>query len=727
MAAATAAGIEPDRIRVHVTFAGGSFGLHSTSTNDPTTEAVQVARALDWQHPIKVQSMREEEFKSGNFRAMAAHRVRAGADDAGQLIAMHHQIAAEPTSVNLPFVRDVQFRNGVDFFTTTGAVDGPYKFPAFKLESTNVQAGVPTMVWRSVGNSHTEFARECALDELALAAGRDPVELRRDLLADNPRTLRALEVAAETAGWGKTVDDGRARGVACSSFVSHSAQIVEISLDERDRIHVERIVYTLDCGTAINPDLIRAQIEGGVVFGLSAAAWGEVVLGGGGEHHHPELRSLPTCANAICAVNRGRAHRFRRATDGRRRGCRSDNSTRPRERDRGPHRHPHPSPATEQDHPHLLKGPHGRRQHHPERERPLPRLRPGAPHRHRRPRNRTPRPDGALPVRSLEQQAVLRRHPPQDRLRRHARELITMCGALRFTVLQCLHVCSTVNSARSPSRPIGFGAMRLTGPNAFGPPASRVDAIALLREAVERGVNHIDTAEYYGPDVVNELIRDALHPYPPDLVIVSKVGARRDDRGGIFADDEPAELRRGIEDNLRALDFEQLAIVNLRLMRNAGPDAFFDEQLAAMVKARDDGLIAAIGLSNVSLAHLRHALRFTEIACVQNAFHLANRASTPVLEECVRRGIAFVPFAPLGSGSSSLLHAPQVLDAASRSGCTTAQVLLAWALAVAPNIVLIPGTASFEHLSENLAAADVQLDSETLHELANAPSTPAPP
>jgi pyridoxine 4-dehydrogenase len=275
--------------------------------------------------------------------------------------------------------------------------------------------------------------------------------------------------------------------------------------------------------------------------------------------------------------------------------------------------------------------------------------------------------------------------------------------------------------------PIGLGAMRLTGPNVFGPPASRSGAIALLREAVARGVNHIDTAEYYGPHVVNELIRESLHPYPADLVIVSKVGARRDARGGIFAADEPAELRRGIEDNLRTLEAEQLGIVNLRLMRTAAPDAFFDDQLATMVNARDDGLIAAIGLSNVSLAHLRHALRVTEIACVQNAFNLADRASTPMLEECVRRGVAFVPFAPLGSGSSSLLRSPYVIDAASRSGCTTAQLLLAWALAVAPNVVLIPGTASLEHLGENLAAADVQLDSEILHELASAPSARAAP
>lgn len=266
--------------------------------------------------------------------------------------------------------------------------------------------------------------------------------------------------------------------------------------------------------------------------------------------------------------------------------------------------------------------------------------------------------------------------------------------------------------------PIGFGAMRLTGPNVFGPPKSRADALALLREAVRSGVNHIDTAQYYGPDVVNELIRAALHPYPPDLVIVTKVGARRDDRGGIFADDEPAQLRRGIEDNLRALDIEQLAVVNLRVMRNGEADTFFDDQLAAMVAARDDGLVAAIGLSNVSRAQLRHALQFTEISCVQNAFHLANRASQPVLEECTRRGIAFVPFSPLGSGARSLLRAPRVVHAATRLGCTPSQILLAWVLGVAPNVLLIPGTASAAHFRENLAAAGVQLDAATLRALA---------
>jgi isoquinoline 1-oxidoreductase beta subunit len=283
ISASQAAGIDKDKVEVHVTFAGGSFGLHSTSEHDPTAEAVQVARALGWKHPVKVQSLREEEFKSGWYRPMVVHRVRAGADPDGHLTAVHQQIAAAPTSVNMPFVRDVMFINGVDFFTITGASDHPYVFPNFRLESTNVQTGVRTMVWRSVGNSHTEFARESAIDELAIAAGRDPVDLRRELLANNPRTLRALEVAAERSAWGSPMPEGRARGIVSSGFLGHSAHVVEVSLDDRHRIHIDRVVVALDCGIVVNPDLVRAQVEGGLVFGLSAAVWGEVVLGPGGD------------------------------------------------------------------------------------------------------------------------------------------------------------------------------------------------------------------------------------------------------------------------------------------------------------------------------------------------------------------------------------------------------------------------------------------------------------
>jgi len=262
--------------------------------------------------------------------------------------------------------------------------------------------------------------------------------------------------------------------------------------------------------------------------------------------------------------------------------------------------------------------------------------------------------------------------------------------------------------------------MRLTGPNVFGPPRDRAGAVAVLREAVDRGVDHIDTAQYYGPDVVNELIREALHPYPPGLVLVSKVGAGRDREGGVFTDDEPGQLRRGIEENLRTLGVDTLPVVNLRLMRETGPDAFFDDQLAAMISARDDGLITAIGLSNITLAHLLHALRFTEVASVQNGYHLADRRSQPVLDECTRRGIAFVPFAPLGfgmSGPDSVLGRPQVVREAARLGITSAQVALAWTLAASPNVLLIPGTSSLDHLLENMAAANVHLDAEALSRL----------
>jgi pyridoxine 4-dehydrogenase len=268
--------------------------------------------------------------------------------------------------------------------------------------------------------------------------------------------------------------------------------------------------------------------------------------------------------------------------------------------------------------------------------------------------------------------------------------------------------------------PVGFGTMRLTGPNALGPPRDRSEALAVLRQAVNLGVDHIDTAEFYGPTVVNELIRQALHPYPSELILVSKVGARRDRHGGVLIDDAPQRLRRGIEDNLRTLGVDALAVVNLRRVRSTGPDAFFDDQLDAMITARDDGLIKAIGLSNVTIAHLRHAVRFTEVACVQNAFHLKSRQSDPVLKECTRRNIAFVPFAPLGSGASgpdSVLGAPQVIREAARLHITPAQVVLAWSLATSQNVLLIPGTASMDHLQENLAASSNHLDFEAIRRL----------
>lgn len=267
---------------------------------------------------------------------------------------------------------------------------------------------------------------------------------------------------------------------------------------------------------------------------------------------------------------------------------------------------------------------------------------------------------------------------------------------------------------------IGFGAMQLPGPNVFGPPRDRDEALAVLRRAIELGVDHIDTAQFYGPDVANELIRDALHPYPENLALVSKVGGRRDDSGGWLPVDEPADLRRDIETNLRTLGVDQLAAVNLRVFESEGPDQLFDDQLSVMVQARDEGLIGGIGLSNVNRAHLLHALERTEIVCVQNAFNLIHRESAPVLDECVQRGIAFVPFFPLGAAfvqPNPVLTHLLVVDAAERLGRTPAQVALAWTLNVAPNVLLIPGTSSVRHLEENLDVAAIELDAEVRQQL----------
>jgi pyridoxine 4-dehydrogenase len=275
---------------------------------------------------------------------------------------------------------------------------------------------------------------------------------------------------------------------------------------------------------------------------------------------------------------------------------------------------------------------------------------------------------------------------------------------------------------------MGFGAMQLPGPGVFGPPRDRDQALAVLRRAVELGVNHIDTAQYYGPDVANELIREALYPYPHDLVIVSKVGGRRDDKGGWLPVHEPDELRRSIEDNLRSLDVDHLAAVNLRVMGESPDPSLpgqlrheqFARQLAVMMRARDEGLITGIGLSNIMHDHLMFALERTEIVCVQNAFNLADRSSEPVLKECTSRGIAFVPFFPLGSGFASdnpVLGNEVVRRTAARLGRTPAQIALAWPLSVAPNVLLIPGTSSVRHLEENVAAASIELDEHTRQQL----------
>jgi aryl-alcohol dehydrogenase-like predicted oxidoreductase len=256
--------------------------------------------------------------------------------------------------------------------------------------------------------------------------------------------------------------------------------------------------------------------------------------------------------------------------------------------------------------------------------------------------------------------------------------------------------------------------MQLAGDEVFGPPRDRDEALAVLRAAVAAGVDHIDTAHYYGQGTVNELIREALYPYPDGLAIVSKVAARRETDRTLLHSDESHRLRQGIEDNLATLGTRRLAAVNLRMMDpSETPGRQFDAQLAALIQAREEGLIDGIGLSNISPIHLLRAVDQTEVVCVQNLFNLADQQSLDVLTECEARNIAFVPFCPLGLPGEQrhrLLTDP-VLDAlATRLGARPTQIALAWLLDLAPNILLIPGTRNRAHLAENLGAAAVRLD-----------------
>jgi aryl-alcohol dehydrogenase-like predicted oxidoreductase len=262
---------------------------------------------------------------------------------------------------------------------------------------------------------------------------------------------------------------------------------------------------------------------------------------------------------------------------------------------------------------------------------------------------------------------------------------------------------------------MGFGAMQLPGPGVLGPPGDHDQALTVLRRAVDAGVNHIDTAQFYGPNVANELIHEALHPYPADLVLVSKVGAARNEEGHWLPAQRPEELRAGVEANLATLQLEQIPVVNLR--RHPESEVPFGEQVEAMMAMRREGLIGGIGLSNVTLDEFHVAQGQTEVACVQNAFNLIDRSDQDVFDACHAHGVPYVPFFPLGSAfnpENPVLHAPAVQETARRLEATPAQVALAWLLHQSPTVLLIPGTSSLRHLEENLAAADLALDETAL-------------
>jgi pyridoxine 4-dehydrogenase len=275
-----------------------------------------------------------------------------------------------------------------------------------------------------------------------------------------------------------------------------------------------------------------------------------------------------------------------------------------------------------------------------------------------------------------------------------------------------------------PINRIGFGAMQLAGPGVFGPPRDPDAARAVLRRAVELGVDHIDTAQYYGPDVVNDLIRETLHPYPENLKLVTKVGGRRDDTGGWLPAQRPDELRAGVEDNLRSLRAERMDLVNLRLMDHEASGDLLAEQLGTLEDLRREGKLDLIGISEAGVDAVRRAMDLVDIAEVQNAYSVVNRSGEEVLELCMERQIAFVPYFPLGSaftgGPKQLAADPVIAAVAERRGITPTQVALAWLLARYERILLIPGTSSVAHLEENMAAGDVELDASDLAELEHA-------
>ena len=266
---------------------------------------------------------------------------------------------------------------------------------------------------------------------------------------------------------------------------------------------------------------------------------------------------------------------------------------------------------------------------------------------------------------------------------------------------------------------IGFGAMQLAGPGVFGPPRDPDAARAVLRRAIELGVDHIDTSQYYGPDVVNDLIRETLHPYPENLKLVTKVGARRDDQGAWLPALSPAELREGVEDNLRSLRVERMDLVNLRVLDERGaPGEPTPEQIGALQDLQREGKLDLIGVSNVTLAGLQRAAELVDLGEVQNAYSVMDRTNEPLVDFCREREIAFVPFFPLGSaftgGPAKLAADPAVAEVAAKHGATPSQVALAWLLAHYDRMLLIPGTTSVAHLEENLASSDVALDEEDL-------------
>lgn len=261
---------------------------------------------------------------------------------------------------------------------------------------------------------------------------------------------------------------------------------------------------------------------------------------------------------------------------------------------------------------------------------------------------------------------------------------------------------------------LGYGAMQLAGPGVFGPPADEAKAIQVLRDAVSAGVNHIDTSDFYGPHITNQIIKKALHPYPADLCIVTKVGARRDDKANWLPAFSAEELTRAVEDNLRNLGLDAIEVVNLRSMHGVhGPaEGSLEAELETLITLKERGLICHIGLSNVTAKQVADAQAMTPIVCVQNMYNVANREDDALIDVLNAQGIAYVPFFPLGGFTP--LQSGELNAVAQRLNATPMQVALAWLLQRSPNILLIPGTSSPAHLQENLASAQLTLPDDVL-------------
>jgi aryl-alcohol dehydrogenase-like predicted oxidoreductase len=266
-------------------------------------------------------------------------------------------------------------------------------------------------------------------------------------------------------------------------------------------------------------------------------------------------------------------------------------------------------------------------------------------------------------------------------------------------------------------RRLGYGAMQLAGPGVFGPPKDRAAALAVLREAVENGADHIDTSDFYGPHITNQIIREALSPYAKDLVIVTKIGARRSGTGEWLPAFSPEELTQSVHDNLRNLGLDVLDVVNLRVMFDThGPaEGSIEAPLSTLADLQRQGLVRHVGLSNVTPAQLAQGRGICSIACVQNHYNLVHRQDDALIDALARDGIPYVPFFPLGGFTP--LQSSALSNVASRLGATPMQVALAWLLQRSPNILLIPGTSSVEHLRENMAAAQLALPAGALQEL----------